>query len=144
MGIDTNGLLKEHLNEGIKVFEDKYSNYKIDQNINWEFMYLIRKFLISVKRNNLIYAYSLLNDARMIIMKLEGLNKGNKMHEFKAYNELNETFIEEVLRTIPNNMQLEELEKCKNNLLELFYKTINNSDKIKFEEDSKYLLEIAD
>ena len=80
----------------------------------------------------------------MLVMKLEGLNEGKKMHEFKAYNELNKTFIEELLETIPNNIQLKELEKCKKNLLQLFYKTISNSDKIKFEENSKYLLEIAD
>lgn len=106
-------------------------------------MYIIRKYLISIKRNNYIYAYSLLNDARMIIMNLEGLNEGKKMHEIKAYNELENEFIEEILKTIPSNIQLEELKKCKDNILELFYKTINNSDKIKFEENSKYLLEIA-
>lgn len=144
VGVDTNKLLEEHLKSGIKIFEDKYSNYNIDQNIIWEFMYIIRKYLISIKRKNYIYAYSLLNDARMIIMNLEGLNEGKKMHEFKAYNELEKEFIEEILKTIPSNIQLEELEKCKDNILELFYKTINNSDKIKFDENSKYLLEIAD
>lgn len=143
VGADNNELLKEHLKKETKEFEDKYSNYNMDQNINWEFMYIIRKYLISVKRNNYIYAYSLLNDARMIIMKLEGLNEGKKMHEFKAYNELEDKFNEEILETIPSNIQLEELEKCKDNLLELFYKTINNSEKIRFEENSKYLLEIA-
>ena len=136
--------MKKHLDEGIKVFEDKYLNYNIDQNINWEFMYLIRMYLISIKRNELIYAYSLLNDARMIVMKLQGINEGQKMHQFKAYNKLEDKFKEKILETIPLNIGVEELERCKDNLLELFYKTINNSDKIKFEENSKYLLEIAD
>ena len=144
VGVDTNEILKKHLDEGIKVFEDKYSNYKIDQNINWEFMYLIRMYLISIKRNELIYAYSLLNDARMIVMKLQGINEGQKMHQFKAYNKLEDKFKEKILETIPLNIGVEELERCKDNLLELFYETINNSKKIKFEENSKYLLEIAD
>ena len=107
-------------------------------------MYLIRTFLISIKRNNLIYAYSILNDARMIVMNLQGLNEGKKMHQFKAYNELDEKFNEKILKTIPTKIQLEELEKCKDNLLKLFYETICKSEKVKFEENSKYLLEIAD
>lgn len=144
VGADTDNLLKEHLEKENKIFENKYFNYSIDQKINWEFMYLIRTFLISIKRNNLIYAYSILNDARMIVMNLQGLNEGKKMHQFKAYNELDKKFNEKILKTIPLKIQLEELEKCKDKLLELFYETINKCDKIKFEENSKYLLEIAD
>lgn len=143
VGADTNNLLKKHLEEGKRIFKNNYSNYGIDQNINWKFMYIIRNYLIAIKRNDLIYAYSLLNDARVIVMNLEGLNEGKKMHEFKAYNKLNQKFKDKILKTIPFNIQLDELERCKNNLLELFYQTINKSDKIKFEKDSKYLLEIA-
>ena len=139
VGADTDDLLKKHLKNQIKTLD-----YKIDQKINWEFMYLIRTFLISIKRNNLIYAYSILNDARRIVMNLQGLNEGKKMHQFKAYNELDEKFNEKILKTIPTKIQLEELEKCKDNLLKLFYETICKSEKVKFEENSKYLLEIAD
>lgn len=139
VGADTDDLLKKHLKNQIKTLD-----YKIDQKINWEFMYLIRRFLISIKRNNLIYAYSILNDARRIVMNLQGLNEGKKMHQFKAYNELDEKFNEKILKTIPTKIQLEELEKCKDNLLKLFYETICKSEKVKFEENSKYLLEIAD
>lgn len=139
VGTDTDDLLKKHLENQIKTLV-----YKIDTKISWEFMYLIRMFLIAIKRNNLIYAYSILNDARMIVMNLQGINEGKKMHQFKAYNELDEKFNEKILKTIPEKIKLEELEKAKDNLLELFYETISNCDKIKFEENSKYLLEIAD
>ena len=55
VGIDTDDLLKKYLEEENEIFKNKYSNYNIDQKINWEFMYLIRNFLIAIKRNNLIY-----------------------------------------------------------------------------------------
>lgn len=144
VGADTDKLLEEHLEKGKESFNNKYSKYNIDQKINWEFMYLIRKYLIAVKRNNLIYAYSLLNDARMLVMKIEGLNEGKKMHEFKAYNELEESFQKEILKTIPEKFEMDELNKCKDCLLELFYKIISKSNQISFEQGSKYLLEIAD
>lgn len=145
VGVDTNDfLLTKHLSEGKAIFEEKYSNYNIDNKINWEFMYLIRKYLIAIKRNNLIYAYSLLNDARMIVLKLEAFNEGKKLHEFKAYNELDKKFLLETEKTIPNGICIDELNRCKDLILDIFYELMNKSDKLLFEQDSKYLLEIAD
>lgn len=144
VGVDTDSQLEKHLIKGQEIFKEKYSNYNITNNINWEFMYLIRKYLIAIKRENLIYAYQLLNDARIIIMKIEGLNEGKKLHEFKSYNELSKEFLIEIEKTIPNNLTKEDLNKCKDKLLSLFSKVINNCKILDFDENTKYLLEIAD
>lgn len=112
-------------------------------NVSYEFMYLIRKFKIAIKRFNYIYAYQLLGDARLIVMKIEGLNENKKLHEFKAYNELDDNFLERIKQTIPKDLSKAELESCGNVLLELFLKVISNS-KLKHDENLKYLLEIAD
>lgn len=144
VGVDTlDKKLAKHLDEGKIIFEEKYSNYNIDNKINWEFMYIIRKYLIAIRRNNLIYAYSLLNDARMILLKIQALNEGKKLHEFKAFNELDNEFLLEIEMTIPKSIEVNELNRCKDSILDIFYKLMNSSDKLLFEQDSKYLLEIA-
>lgn len=144
IAVDKNGKLEKHLQTELNNFASKYSNYKIDEKINWEFMYCIRKYLIAIKRKDFIYAYYMLNDARMIVMKLQGLNEGKKLHEFKAYGQLDNTFLKEIEKTLPKNIKKEELDACKEKIIELFLKTINNNPNIEFDSKSKYLLEIAD
>lgn len=144
VGVDTDNKLEEHLQKGKEIFKEKYSNYNITDNIIWEFMYLIRKYLIAIKRENYIYAYYMLNDARMIIMKLEALNEGKKLHEFKAFNELQYDFLKEIECTIPNKLDVIELNICKDKILEIFYNVIKENKIVKFDDNLKYLLELAD
>lgn len=144
VGVDKDNQLQKHLIEGKKIFKEKYSNYKIDNNINWNFMYLIRKYLIAIKRNNYLYAYYMLNDARMIIMNIEALNEGEKLHEFKAYNELDEKFLKKINNTIPKTVDKKELDECKEKILKLFFDVIEKSKYVNFDKNTKYLLEVAD
>lgn len=143
VGVDSCNKLREHLKNGLEIFKEKKSNYGIDAKINYEFLYSVRKFKIAIKRENYIYAYQLLNSARTNVMNIEGLNEGKKMHEFKAYNELNDCFLSNIHNTIPKFLSKEELESCMDSLLDLFYKTIKES-KIGFDESLNYLLVIAD
>lgn len=76
-------------------------------------------------------------------MKIQGLNEGKKIHEFKAYNELDKEFLKIIEETIPKSLSEIDLVICKDNLLDLFYKVISKS-KLEFDEKLKYLLEIAD
>lgn len=132
--------IQKHLNEANKLLEDRtLSKFK---NVDYEFMSLIRKFKIAIKRTNYIYAYQLLSDARLIVMKIEGLNENKKIHEFKAYNELENSFLEKVNQTIPNDLNIDTLEVCEEVLLQLFFEVISKS-KLEFDENLKYLLEIA-
>ena len=88
-------------------------------NVGWNFIYLIRKIKIALYRNNDIYAYQLLNDARYQLMNIEGIKEKQKMHEFKAYNELDKSFLEEIYLTIPNSIEKQEIERCYKILLEM-------------------------
>jgi len=144
VGADTDNKLEVHLQKGREIFKEKYSNYNITNNITWEFMYLIRKYLIAIKRNNYIYAYYMLNDARMIVMKLEALNEGKKLHEFKSFNELETKFLKEIEDTIPKKFAVKELNICKDKILDIFDKVIKENNIVKFDDNLKYLLELAD
>jgi hypothetical protein len=134
VGVDTYNMLANHLEEGLKKRKPKELDISTE---GWNFMYLIRKIKIALKRNNLIYAYQLLNDARMQVMKLEGYAENKKMHEFKAYNELDMIFLKEIGKTIPNKCDEEEIERCYKLLIDIFYVL-----PYKWEDGLKYLLEI--
>ena len=134
VGVDTFDALKKHLED--KSYHKK--NKKLDlSDEGWNFMYLMRKIKIALKRENNIYAYQLLNDARMRVMNLEGHNENQKMHEFKAYNELNKDFLNKIKETIPKNISSEEIEKSSKKLIDIFYKL-----PYKWDKNLKYLLEI--
>ena len=142
VGCDTSYMLRNHLEEAVKTFKTNEKRV-VTEKVNWEFMYLMRKFKIAIKRKNYIYAYQLLSDARLIVMKLEGTIEGKKMHEFKAFNELETLFLNKIEKTIPKSLDSADLKNCAEKLLLIYYEAILKSN-IEFDESSKYLLEIAD
>lgn len=134
VGIDTDGLLEEHLKDGIKRLEEKMAKFYDD---GWEFMYLIRKIKIAIERNNLLFAYQVLNDARLMVMNAEGRKEKQKMHQFKAYDKLNKEFLDRITYTIPKELNRYEIERCYTGLLDIYYDVAENLD-----ENLKYLLVI--
>ena len=117
VGIDKENMLKTNLQENHKNINKK--EIDISQE-GWNFMYIMRKIKIALYRKNNIYAYQLLNDARMQVMNIEGISENNKTHEFKAYNELNNDFLKRIYNTIPMNITEEEIEKCSKILIDIF------------------------
>ena len=132
VGVDSDDLLKNHLSEYIKNNKPKDLDL---ENMGWNFMYILRKISIALERNNDLYAYQLLNDARLEVMKLEGHHENKKMHEFKAYNELDKKFLKEIYKTIPKECTSAEIKKCSKILLEIF-----NKLPFDFNKDLSYLL----
>lgn len=134
VGVDNEEQLKKHLNNDKNKKKPKEVNIEND---GWSFMYLMRKIKIALYRENNIYAYQLLNDARMKVMNLEGISENKKMHEFKAYNELKEEFLNKIYETLPSSISSNEIKKCSEKLIEIF-----NELPYKWEENLKYLLKI--
>ncbi len=126
VGVDTDGLLQEHLNQALLNLKSVEIDFLND---GWEFMYLIRKIKIALYRDNNLYAYQLLSDARIKLLNIEGCKEKQKMHEFKAYNELNTEFLEKVKVSIPISLEQQEIEKCYKILLEIFWNLSDKWDK---------------
>lgn len=137
VGVDTDGLLEEYLKKGLERYKQKVAAAS-DYDGGWDFMYLIRKIKIAIERKNYIYAYQVLNDARLLVMNVEGKKENQKMHQFKAYDKLNSDFLKRITETtIPKEINRVELERCYNSLLEIYYSLVDN-----FDENLKYLLVI--
>lgn len=134
VGVDTDGMLEDYLKIATEHFKEKMARVSDD---SWEFMYLIRKIKIAIERKNYLYAYQVLCDARIMVMNIEGRKEKQKMHQFKAYDKLNKDFLEKIMLTIPKEVNREELERCYNELLNIYYDTVEN-----FDENLKYLLVI--
>lgn len=144
IAIDKYGKVKEEFDKKMNEFKLNPNKYKIDNQINVMFMYLLRMFLIAIKRKNYFYAYIMLNDARKIIMDIQALNEDKKLHQFKAYNELNKEFLNELKNTIPKDISEEELVKKYELILNLYMKTIKECKNLQFDEKLMCLLVIAD
>lgn len=134
IGIDDENMLKKHLEKCLKNKKAKVIDISKE---GWNFMYLMRKIKIALKRKNNIYAYQLLNDARMQVMNIEGFYENKKMHEFKAYNELNKDFLKKINSTIPIDISENEIQKRSRLLIEIFYNL-----PFEWEKNLSYLLEI--
>ena len=134
VGVDTDGLLEQHLQQGLERYNQKVAAAAAYDD-GWETMYLIRKIKIALERKNYIYAYQILNDARLLVMNIEGRKENQKMHQFKAYDKLDKEFLEKIMLTIPKNVNREELERCYKELLNIYYEIVES-----FDDNLKYLL----
>lgn len=138
---DKTGKLTEHITKDSEEFLRSYSSYGIDQSVNHEFIYALRKCEIAIKRDNLIYAEMALSEARKLVMDIQVLNEHKKLHQFKAYNTLNSDFLAAVHDTYPNSLTRDAFAGSKDRLLALFEQTINENSTLQFDANQLKLLE---
>ena len=140
IALDKTGKLTQHMEKENQNFINYSSNYGIDDSIPHEFIYVLRRFNIAIKRCNYIYASSMLNVARQYVLDIQVLNEGKNGHEFNAYNTLNTHFQIEFMKTFPSNMSENALKEAKDQLFKLFFNVIENCEKLKFDESIMILL----
>ena len=96
------------------------------------FFFALRKAKIAILRKNYIYAEMTLSDARQMLLRMEAMAEGKKIHEFKAYHTLNPDFLRNLQETYPNALSRTVLTDAKDALLSLYVRTVerNNLPKI--------------
>lgn len=94
------------------------------------FFYALRCMEIALRRGDLIYAEKMLSDARNQLLLFEVQKEGKKTHQFKAYHQLETSFLEKAAGTYPIGLGGAELKKAQKNLLALMEEIVGEIDEI--------------
>ena len=91
------------------------------------FFFALRKAEIAILRENYIYAEMTLSDARQMLLRMEAMAEGKKIHEFKAYHTLNADFLRDLQGTYPGELNRAVLTGAKDALLSLYVRTVERN-----------------
>lgn len=125
--VDKTGLVTEKMTIEHEKFENKPIKYEVGLDVPFEFVYCTMGLDKALRRNNLIYALSMLETMRTYTLYLQAMNENKKMHQFKAYDSLEPIFIKEFLATYPEKISVSNLEASSEKLNNLFAKVVNQS-----------------
>ena len=108
--VDKTGFISEKMNAENEVFQNKPVQYEVNFDIAFEFVYCALSVDKELRRNNLIYALKMLEKMRDFTLIVQAMNEQKKLHQFKAYETLNPSFINTYLSTYPVEITGESLE----------------------------------
>ncbi|MFT9596311.1 aminoglycoside 6-adenylyltransferase [Mesobacillus sp.] len=138
--VDKTGLVSEKMEAENEKFQNKPVKYNVGFDVAFEFVYCALALEKELKRNNYIYALKKLEDMRDYTLIVQALNEDKKLHQFKAYQTLNPSFIEAYLSTYPEEVTVESIRISSQNLIELFMKTLKQSSIFTMDHDLEQLL----
>lgn len=72
---------------------------------------------------------------------MQAMNENKKIHQFKAYDTLDPSFIQKYLKTYPKTISVESLMKVTGELTELFKNVLSDNPFYIMEDDLQRLLE---
>lgn len=139
--VDKTGLVTKKMNTENEKFENKPVRYELGVDISFEFVYCLLSFEKELKRNNLIYALKMLEQMREYTLIVQALNENKKLHQFKAYETLEPSFIKTYLSTYPNEITKENLQGSSELLKKLFTNTLKQNSKLSMDNALKHFME---
>lgn len=139
--VDKTGLVSEKMNAENEKFENKAVKYGLGFDISFEFVYCSMSFEKELNRNNFIFALKMLEQMREYTLIVQALNENKKLHQFKAYETLETSFIKAYISTYPEKITLENLKVSAEKLKELFANTLKQSSNISMDNALKQLLD---
>lgn len=81
-----------------------------------------------------------LGTARQILLAVEAVAEGKKLHQFKAYNTLVKPFLDRLEETYPQSRTHEDMHTAKEKLLVLYLETVKGSEYLPFDNSLLKLL----
>lgn len=125
--VDKTGLVSEKMNIENEHFNNKLVKYNVNNDSVFEFVYCALRLDKELQRSNLIYALKLLETMRDYTLQVQAMNENKKLHQFKAYETLNPSFIQTYLSTFPEEITVENLIMSAEKLKKLFADTVQQS-----------------
>lgn len=141
--VDKTGLVSEKMHIENTNFENKPVKYELGFDILFEFVYSLMSFEKELNRNNFIYALKMLEQMREYTLIVQTLNENKKLHQFKAYETLEPSFIKSYIATYPEKNSLDDLKDSAKKLKELFADSLRQNSNISVDNDLKRLLDIS-
>ena len=141
--VDKTGLVCEKMHIENTKFENKAVKYELGFDILFEFVYSLISFKKELNRNNVIYALKLLEQMREYTLIVQALNENKKLHQFKAYETLEPSFIKSYLATYPGKNSLNDLKDSAEKLKALFANSLKQSSNISVDNNLKPFLDTS-
>ena len=91
-------------------------------------------------REQFVFADIALNNARQLLLSIETVAEGKKLHQFKAYNTLAQTFLNRLEETYPRSRTYEDMHTAKEKLLALYLEAVKDSEYLTFDDSLLNLL----
>ncbi len=89
---------------------------------------------IALLREQFIFADIALGNARQLLLSVEAVAEGKKLHQFKAYNSLTQPFLDRLEETYPRSRSREDMHIAKEKLLALYLDTVRTSGYLTFDD----------
>lgn len=128
------------VNAGTHRFTERSQRYGLDDSIHYRFINELRYVEIAILREQFIFADIALGNARQLLLSVETVEEGKKMHQFKAYNTLSQTFLNRLEETYPQSHTYEDMHTAKEKLLAMFLETVRGSVYLTFDDSLLKLL----
>ena len=125
---------------GAQRFAKHFQRYGLDDSIHYRFIHELRYVELALLRKEFIFADMALGNARQLLLSVETVAEGKKLHQFKAYNTLSQTFLERLEETYPRNRTYEDMHIAKEKLLALYLETVKGSEYLTFDDGLLKLL----
>ena len=130
----------EAVNAGTKRFAERFQRYGLDDSIHYRFINELRYVEIALLREQFIFADIALGNARQLLLSVEAVAEGKKLHQFKAYNTLSQSFLDRLEETYPRNRTFEDMHTAKEKLLSLYLEAAKDSEYLTFDDTLLKLL----
>ena len=128
------------VNTGVQRFAERSQRYGLDDSVHYRFINELRYVEIALLREQFIFADIALGNARQLLLSVETVEEGKKLHQFKAYNTLPQTFLNRLEETYPQGRNYEDMYAAKEKLLALYLETVKDSEYLTFDDSLLKLL----
>ncbi len=125
---------------GAQRFAEHSQRYDLDNSIHYRFIHELRYVEIALLRGQFIFADMALGNARQLLLTVETVAEGKKLHQFKAYNSLAQPFLDQLEETYPRSRTDEDMHTAKEKLLALYLETVKGSEYLTFDNGLLKLL----
>ena len=128
------------VNAGAQRFVEHSQRYGLDDSIHYRFINELRYAEIALLREQFIFADIALGNARQLLLSVETVVEGKKLHQVKAYNTLSQFFLNRLEETYPRSRAYEDMHTAKEKLLALYLETVKDSEYLTFDNSLLKLL----
>ncbi|WP_339253238.1 aminoglycoside 6-adenylyltransferase [Sporosarcina sp. FSL W8-0480] len=132
--VDKSGEVFKKMQAENEAFQNKPVPYEVNIDIPFEFAYCALNIKKELKRSNLIYGLKMLENMREYVLLVQAMNEKKKLHQFKAYDSLDPSFISAYLSTYPDEVTVDKLITSADQLKVLFVDTVEKNPSIMMDE----------
>lgn len=129
---------------GANCLAEQSGRYGVDDSIHYRFVNELRYVEIALLRGQFVFADIALGNARQLLLAVETVAEGKKLHQFKAYDTLDKKFLTRLETTYPASRGFKDMHIAKENMLTLYLDTVHRCNFLEMDASLLKLLDCFD